>query len=70
MEIIPAIYSKRLTKYTTFYYYLLVVDAYSKLPRLYGIENIATEEVMDKLDIFQARFEQVDEFGWCDLERT
>ena len=23
---------------------------------------------MDKLDIFQSRFEKIDEFGWWDLE--
>ena len=23
---------------------------------------------MDKLDMFQARFEKVDEFGWWDME--
>ena len=29
---------------------------------------ITTEEVVDKLDMFQARFEKVDKFGWWDLE--
>ena len=60
MDIIPAIYYKNLTKDTTVDNYLLVLDDYSKLPRLYGMENIITEEVMDKLDIFQARFVKVD----------
>ena len=32
-------------------------------------ENITTEEVMDKLDMFQARFGEVDEFGWWGMER-
>ena len=32
------------------------------------MENITTEEVMDKLDLFQARFGNVDEFGWWDME--
>ena len=39
------------------------MDEYSKLPRLYGMENITTKEVMDKLGIFQARFGEVDKFG-------
>ena len=39
------------------------MDAYSKLPRVYGIENITTEEVVDKLDIFQSIFGKVDKFG-------
>ena len=36
--------------------YLLIVDAYSKIPKLYGMENITTAEVMDKLDMFQSIF--------------
>ena len=32
------------------------------------MEKITTEEVMDKLDMFQSRFGKVDEFGWWDLE--
>ena len=44
------------------------MDAYYKLPRIYGMENITTEEVMDKLDIFQARYGKVDDFVWWDLE--
>ena len=46
MDIIPAISSKNLTKDTIFYHYLLIVDAYSNIPTLYGMENITTEEVM------------------------
>ena len=41
---------------------------YSKIPKFYGMERITTEEVMDKLYMFQARFGKVDEFGWWDLE--
>ena len=48
---------------------MLIVDAYSKIPKLYGMENITTAEVMDKLDIFQSRFGKIDQFGWWDLER-
>ena len=48
--------SQKLTKDTTFANYLLIVDAYSKMPKLYGMENIIAEEVMDKLDIFQEIF--------------
>ena len=32
------------------------------------MENITTEEVMDKLDMFQSRFGKIDQFGWWDLE--
>ena len=63
MDIIPSTAPKRLTNETTFSNYLLIVDAYSKIPKLYGMENITTEEVMDKLDIFQSRFGEIDQFG-------
>ena len=33
------------------------------------MDKIATEEVMDNLDMFQSRFVKIDEFGWWDLER-
>ena len=68
MYIIPAISSKTLTKYTNVYNYLLIVDYYSKIPRIYGMENIITEEVMEKLDMFQARFGKLNEFCLWDME--
>ena len=69
MDIVPSTSPKSLTSDTTFSNYLLTVDAYSKIPKLYGTEKITTEEVMDKLDMFQSRFGKIDEFGWWDLER-
>ena len=44
----------------------MIVDAYSKTPKLYGMDNITTEEVMDKLDMFQSRFRKMEQFGWWD----
>ena len=70
MEIIPAISSKSLTKYTILDNYILIADAYYKLKKLYGMENITTEEVMYKLGIFQVILEKVDEYDWWNLERT
>ena len=52
MDVIPSTSPKSLTNDTNFKNYLLIVDAYSKLPKLYGMENITTEEVLDKLDMF------------------
>ena len=69
MEITPDLSSKILTRETSFDTYLLIVDVYYKLPRLHGMENITTEEVMDKIDIFQSRFGKLDKFGWWKLER-
>ena len=69
MDIIPSAAPKSLTSDTTFYNYLFIVDAYSKIPKLYGMDKIKTEEVMDKLDMYQSRFGKIDQFGWWDLER-
>ena len=33
------------------------------------MEKITTEELMDKLDMFQSKFGEIDQFGWWDLER-
>ena len=52
MDIILSLTSKSLTKDTTFANYLLIMDTYTNIPRLYGMENITTEEVMGKLDMF------------------
>ena len=68
MDIIPSTSPKSLTNDTTFSNYLLLVDAYSKTPKLYVMDNITTEEVMDKLYMFQSRFGKIDQFGWWDLE--
>ena len=54
MDIIPATAPNILTIKTKFSNYLLIVDAYDNPPKLYGTEIITTEEVMDKLDIFQS----------------
>ena len=69
MDIIPSTAPKSLTSGTTFSNYLLIVDAYYNIPNLYGMENTTTEEIMDKLDMFQSRFGKMDQFGWWDLER-
>ena len=36
------------------------VDAYSKIPKLYGMEKFPTKKVMDNMDMFQSRFEKMD----------
>ena len=62
-------YQQSLNSGTHFSNYLLIVDAYSKIPKIYGMEKITTEEVMDKLDMFQSRFGKIDEFGCWYVER-
>ena len=68
MDIIPETYPKSLTSETNFSNYILIVGAYSKIPKLYIMEIITTEEVMDTLDIFQDGFGKIYELGWWDLE--
>ena len=68
MDTIPAISSNFLTEYTTFDNCLLIVDVYSKNPKLYRMEHITSEEVMDKLDMFQAIFGKVYKFIWWYME--
>ena len=69
MNIIPSPALKSLTSDTIFSNSLLIVDAYYKVPKRYGMEKITTEEIMDKLDIFQSRSGKIEKFGWWDLER-
>ena len=69
MGIIPSTAPKSLTSDTTFSNYLLIVDAYSKIPKLCGMKKITTEEVMYKLDMFLSVFGKIDQFGWWDIER-
>ena len=52
MDIIPSTEPKLLRSDTTFSNYILIFNAYSKIPKLYGMEKITTEEVMYKLDMF------------------
>ena len=68
VDIIPATSSKVWQVEPIFLNYLLIVDAYSKVTKLYVIEMINTGEVMDKLDMFQFRFGKKYEFGWWYLE--
>ena len=68
MDIIPSKAPNILARDTRFSNYLLIVNAHSKIPKLYGMKKITTEEVMDNLDMFQSRFGKIDKFGWWDLE--
>ena len=44
------------------------MDAYSKIPKYYGMENLTTGEVMDKIDMFQEIFGKVDVSRLWDME--
>ena len=68
MDIIPSAAPKHLTSDTTFSNCLLIVDAYSTIAKLCAMEKFSTEQVMDKLDMFQSRSVKMDEFGSWALE--
>ena len=68
MDIISSTVLTSLKSDTNFSNDILIVDAYPKIPKLYGMEKITTQEVMDKLNMSQSRFGRIDEFGWWDLE--
>ena len=70
LDIIPSTAPQSLTSDTTFSNCLMIVYAYYNIPKIYGMENITTEEVVDKLDMFQSRFRKMDQFGWWDLEKN
>ena len=63
MDLVPSTAPKSLTSDTNVSNCLLIVDAHSKTPKLYGMNKIITEEVIDKLDMFQSRFGKIDQFG-------
>ena len=55
-------------RFNYFFNYLLIIDSYSKTPKIYVMEIMTTEEVVYWLDMFQARIRKFDELGWWDLE--
>ena len=68
IEVIAAIASNSLTSETSFLIIFLLLIHTQKFQISYGTERISTEEVMDKLDIFQYGFGKIDEFGWWYLK--
>ena len=63
MDILPSTAPKRFSSETNF------SNAFSKIPNLYGMDKIITEQAMGKLNMFQSRFGKMDKLDWWDLER-
>ena len=56
MDIISSTASKSLTIDTTFFSNILSIDAYSKIPNLFRVEKITTEDLFNpKTDLFSTR---------------
>ena len=68
MDIIPSTAPKTLTVSFKKPNYLLIVDAYSKIPNIYRMEKVTTEQVMDNLDMFQSRFGKIDDIGCWNVD--
>ena len=49
MDIIPSTAPKSLTSDTTFSNYVLIVDSYPKIPKIYFMEKITTEGVLGNI---------------------
>ena len=62
MDLITLSASKRLKSDTIFSNYFVIFDAYSKIPKLYGMDKMTTEEVIDNMDMFQSRSRKIDKF--------
>ena len=60
MDIIPETAPKRLTRDTNFFNCLLIFDAYSKIPKFYGMSKITAESVMGNLDMFLSIFRKIE----------
>ena len=50
-------------KNSTYSKYLLPMDAYTYIPKLYGMENITTKELMENLNNFHTFFCMLVEIG-------
>ena len=61
--------SQKFNKNANFSNYLLIVDDYYNIWKLYEMKNITTEEVMNKLNMFQARLWKVDKCFCLYMER-
>ena len=69
MDIIPAPQKSSFDPDCDFSHYLLIVDTYSRMPRLYELNEINTEAVMDKIEEFVARYGELNVFGWWNIGR-
>ena len=69
MDIIPSIALKILTSDKTFSNYLLIVDAYSKTQKLYGMEISLLQKLWKNWICSSPDLGKLTNFRWWDLER-
>jgi len=68
LDIQHPITSAGLTPKSTYKFYLIVVDAYSRYVRFYGLRDKSTKAVAEALQQYQADNKPVSSFGYLDLE--
>jgi transposase InsO family protein len=59
-----------LTKGTTFPFYLILVDAYSRYACIYRISDKSSECVIDALTCYQADHGHIGNYGYLDIARV
>jgi transposase InsO family protein len=69
LDVLYAVLPHGLTHATTFPNYLLIVDAYSRHNKIYGLVHKSSSEVIEALKKFQADHSFLHELGHMDTEK-
>ena len=69
MDIIPAPHKSSFDPDCDLSNYLLIDNTYSRMSRLYGLNEIHSEAVMDKIEKFVVSYGRGNRFGWWNIGR-
>jgi hypothetical protein len=69
MDIIHPVTRVGLTSDTTYAFYLILVDAYSRFTCLYGLPDKSTDSVISAIQRYQADHGHVGNYGYLNIER-
>jgi len=69
LDILHPVVSAGLTKTSTFPFYLLIVDVYSRYANIYGLPTKSKKWVIDALTRFQADYGHMGNYGFLDIAR-
>jgi transposase InsO family protein len=70
MDILHPTVAIGLTKGTTFPFYLILVDAYSRYACIYGLTDKSSECVIDTITRYQADHSHIGNYGYLDIARV
>lgn len=68
MDILHPVTRLGLTSDTTYAFYLILVDAYSRFTCLYGMQDKSTDSVVDTIQQYQADHRYVGNYGYLNIE--